>query len=197
MNCLKVVYPQVPALVHYPHPVLRLVAQPVTVFDDDLRRFCQGMFACMASSRGVGLAAPQVGVSKRIFVTDRLTRSKDQVPVDRQVWINPRLENTGGSSVYKEGCLSFPGIFADVTRYNGLDIVAQDEWGVERRVAGLDVGLGDFLGVVVQHELDHLNGRVFVDHLTPQQFELVRARLGEMEADYKQATGEEGTVIRR
>jgi peptide deformylase len=109
------------------------------------------------------------------------------------VWINPRLENTSGSSVYKEGCLSFPGIFADVTRHNGLDIIAQDEWGVERRVAGLDVGLGDFLGVVVQHELDHLNGRVFVDHLNPEQFELVRERLSQMEAQYRQAHGSQGS----
>lgn len=194
------IYPTAPALVEYPHPVLRQKAAPVTVFDDALRLFCARMFAVMDLNSGVGLAAPQVAVAKRIFVTDHLRKDKD-LPIeeqasDRRVWINPRLERSDGTTTYEEGCLSFPGIYAKVHRLNRFDIVAQDEWGSERRLS-LDVDAGDFLGIVVQHELDHLDGVVFVDHLTPTQLTLIRRRLQELEKDYKKATGKAGTVLRR
>ena len=188
-------YPTSPALVEYPHPALRRVAEPVTVFDDDLRLFCLRMFDVMELEKGVGLAAPQVAVSKRIFVTDHL-RKKEEGPGDRRVWINPRIENTAGITDYEEGCLSFPGIYAKVERHNRFDIVAQDEYGVERRLT-LDVDAGDFLGIVVQHELDHLNGTVFVDHLTPTQLTLCRRKLSELEKAFKKATGTAGSVLRR
>jgi peptide deformylase len=187
-------YPSLPVLVHYPDPVLRRVAEPVTVFDDGLRQFCSRMFACMEVNRGIGLAAPQVSVSRRIFVTDHARRN-DQGS-DRRVWINPRLENCSGESVYEEGCLSFPGIYARVTRHNRFDVVYQDEWGSERRLT-LDIGNGDFLGIVVQHEFDHLDGKVFVDHLSPLQIDLIRKRLTDMEREYKRANGKAGMVIRR
>jgi len=167
----------------------------VTVFDEALREFCDRMFTVMEAEAGVGLAAPQVGVSKRIFITDHKKR-KGAEESERRVWINPRLENQHGTSVYEEGCLSFPGIYAKVTRLNTFDIVYQDEYGVERRQS-LDVSAGDFLGIVVQHELDHLEGRVFIDHLTPLQLDLVRKKLQDLEKTYKKATGSAGAVIRR
>ena len=188
-------YPPAPALVEYPHPALRRVAEPITVFNDDLRQFCARMFVVMEQEKGVGLAAPQVGVSRRLFITDHL-RKKDTEERDPRVWINPRIEATQGSQVYEEGCLSFPGIYAKVTRPNSFDIIAQDEWGVERRMS-LDVAAGDFLGIVVQHELDHLEGRVFVDHLTAVQLTLIRRKLTELEKAYKKATGQVGAVLRR
>lgn len=187
-------YPAQPALVHYPHPVLRERADHIVVFDDGLRRFCTAMFAVMEEHRGVGLAAPQVAVSKRIFITDHARR--DEEPSDRRVWINPRIENASGSTVYEEGCLSFPTIYAKVNRHNRFDIVAQNEWGVEQRHS-LDVEAGDFLGIVVQHELDHLDGKVFVDHLTAPQLMLARKRLKELEQAFKKATGKPGAVLRR
>jgi peptide deformylase len=188
-------YPAQPALVEYPHPALRRPTEPVTVFDQALRDFCAKMFLVMEAEAGVGLAAPQVGVSRRIFITDHLKRrsSEESAPI---IWINPRIERTEGTETYEEGCLSFPGIYAKVTRPNRFDVVYQDEYGVERR-RSLDVQGGDFLGIVVQHELDHLEGRLFVDHLTPLQFELVRKKLGELEKAYRKATGQPGTVIRR
>jgi peptide deformylase len=186
-------YPALPTLVHYPHPVLRKRASEVTVFDDDLRRFCQGMFACMELSKGVGLAAPQVGVAKRIFVTDHARRDDG---CDRRVWINPRIEKPSGRTTYEEGCLSFPGIYARVERHNRLDIVFHNEWGAEQRLS-LDVEAGDFLGIVVQHELDHLDGKVFVDLLSEAQLTLVRKRLKELEQAYRKATGKAGSVLRR
>jgi peptide deformylase len=112
------------------------------------------------------------------------------------VWINPRIERAQGTTVYEEGCLSFPGIYAKVNRHDRFDFVAQDEWGVERRQS-LDVSAGDFLGIVVQHELDHLDGIVFVDHLTPAQLTLVRGRLRDLEKDYRKATGKTGSPLRR
>lgn len=187
-------YPTLPTLIHYPHPVLRRVAEPVTVFDDGLRLFCAHMFACMELNRGIGLAAPQVAVSKRIFVTDHARRNDEGS--DRRIWINPRIENASGETVYEEGCLSFQGIYAKVTRANRFDVVFQDEWGSERRLT-LDVGNGDFLGIVVQHEYDHLDGKVFVDHLSPFQVSLIRKRLTDMEKDFKRANGKVGAVIRR
>lgn len=188
-------YPLTPALVHYPAPVLRQIAKPVTVFDGELAAFVERMFAVMYASKGVGLAAPQVGVSERIFITDHAQR-EGEGRHDRRVWINPRVENASGEETYEEGCLSFPGIYAKVTRWNRFDFVWQDVLGFEQRVA-LDVNAGDFLGVVVQHELDHLDGKVFVDHLTPAQLGLVRRKLRELEKEYKAATGKSGAVLRR
>ena len=105
-------YPLKLALAQYPHPVLRKRATEVTVFDDALRAFCARMFDCMVDHKGIGLAAPQVEVSKRIFVTDHLRREEGQS--DRRVWINPRIEGPIGGTSYEEGCLSFPGIYAKV-----------------------------------------------------------------------------------
>lgn len=188
-------YPTTPALVGYPHPALRRQAEAVSVFDDSLRAFCNQMFTVMESEAGVGLAAPQVAVARRIFVTDHKKR-RGAEESDRRVWINPRIENAIGSTVYEEGCLSFPGIYAKVTRHNRFDIVYQDEYGVERRQS-LDVESGDFLGIVVQHELDHLDGKVFVDHLSLLQLGLVRKKLQELEKAYKKSTGSAGAILRR
>ena len=189
-------YPLHPALVEYPHPVLRRKAEPVTVFDDALRAFCAQMFVVMEAHNGVGLAAPQVAVGKRIFITDHVRKKDGSGESDRRVWINPRLEKTDGITSFEEGCLSFPGIYAKVQRHNRFDIVSQDEYGTERRLT-LDVDAGEFLGIVVQHELDHLDGIVFVDHLTPTQLTLCRRRLQDLEKAYKKETGLTGSVLRR
>ena len=188
-------YPTSLAILRYPAPVLRKVAKPVTVFDTGLRDFVARMFDCMYGSKGVGLAAPQVGVSERIFITDHLQRD-DKEKHDRRVFINPRIENASGEETYEEGCLSFPGIYAKVTRWNRFDLLYQDEHGVEQR-ATFDVTAGDFLGVVTQHEADHLDGKVFVDHLTPAQLILVRRALKELESDWKDEHGRAGAVLRR
>jgi peptide deformylase len=187
-------YPTTLAIVEYPHPVLRKIAQPVTIFDDALRAFCQRMFVCMEEANGVGLAAPQVAVSKRIFITDHARREEGQS--ERRIWINPRIENPSGHNMYEEGCLSFPGIYAKVERPSRFDFVYQNEWGAEQRLT-LDASAGDFLAIVVQHELDHLDGKVFVDHLTDAQLGLVRKRLKDMEKQFKKETGTTGSVLRR
>lgn len=187
-------YPPVLSVVQYPHPVLRKRAEDVTVFDDALRDFCNRMFLCMEQAKGIGLAAPQVAVSKRIFITDHARREEGQS--DRRVWINPRIVNAEGTSAYEEGCLSFPGMYARVERSDRFTVIYQDVYGADHSLS-LDVGAGDFLGVVVQHELDHLDGKVFVDHLTDAQLTLIRKRLREMEKEYKKATGKPGAILRR
>jgi peptide deformylase len=188
-------YPEHPTLVRYPAPVLRRPSAVVTEFDAALLRFCDRMFAVMAEEKGVGLAAPQVGVSKRIFVTDHGRRKDGQEPQPR-IWINPVIESPSGTTVYEEGCLSFPGIYAKVKRHDQFTIRWQDEHG-NPHAEHMDVGAGQFLGIVVQHELDHLDGVVFVDHLTPVQLGLQRRRLRELEADYRAETGKTGSPIRR
>lgn len=188
-------YPTTLALVYYPAPVLRIRAAPVTVFDQALRDFCTGMFRVMELEKGVGLAAPQVGVSKRIFITDH-ARKKDGEEPDPRVWINPVIESPEGTTTYEEGCLSFPGIYAKVQRHNRFTIRWQDVHGAEQRMA-LDVTAGDFLGIVVQHELDHLDGVVFVDHLSALQLGLCRRRLRDLEDSYRKQTGKAGTPLRR
>jgi peptide deformylase len=187
-------YPVRLALVHYPHPVLRRRAQAVADFGPELTAFAERLVATMDDSRGIGLAAPQVGVSARIFVTDHGKRQED-ARSDRRIWVNPRISDADGVSVHEEGCLSFPGIFAKVDRHARFTLHWQDLAG-EHLHHRFDAE-ADFLGVVVQHELDHLDGRVFVDHLSEAQLLLARKRLHELEDEYKAATGKHGAVLRR
>jgi peptide deformylase len=131
------------------HPILHQVAEPVTVFDDNLLRFIDRMFDRMAEWGGIGLAAPQVGVSRRIVVT----RHKDQP----RSWINPwayilRGERLGAG---EERCLSFPGQRAMVHRYVRVTVHYQTHLGRQTRRY---CAKGDFLGIVLQHEIDHLDG---------------------------------------
>lgn len=188
-------YPNDLQVLSYPAPVLRRKAAPVTVFDAELTDFVERLFACMDEANGVGLAAPQVGVSERIFVTDHGKREED-APTNRIVFINPRMENPEGEETYEEGCLSFPGMYARVTRPNRFDFVWQDVAGAEHR-QHFDIEAGDFLGVVVQHEVDHLEGKVFLDYLSPVQLSGLRRKLRELEKEYKADHGTAGSVLRR
>lgn len=178
----------------YPDPVLKKPCKPVTTYDDELRRFCQRMVDYMYNCKGVGLAAPQVGVLYQIFVTDHLAGSEDQQ--EPRIWINPRIEHAGGSSTYEEGCLSIPDVYAKVERHNNFDLVYTTVDGEEKRQT-LDVTGGDFLGTIVQHELDHLLGKQFIDYLSPMQLNLVRRRLKDLEKQYKKRTGKTGAALRR
>ena len=187
-------YPSELKLITYPHPVLRKEAETVTEFDDDLAAFCKRMLAAMHEYSGVGLAAPQVGVSKQIFVSDHSGLLGDG-PSLEQVWVNPRMESARGSTLYEEGCLSFPGIYAKIERQDSFTAVWQDLEGNEYRQE-LNA-TENVLGIVFQHELDHLHSKLFVDYLNPTQLTMVRRRLKEMEKAYKKATGKVGSILRR
>jgi peptide deformylase len=178
-------------LVQYPDPVLRQPCTEVTTFDQELQAFVERMWLAMDEWKGVGLAAPQVGVSKRIFVTNH--RAIEDAGPDRRVWINPALELAGPRNDYEEGCLSIPGVYGKVERPSQVRIRWQDLEGTEHSTI-LD---NDFLAVVVQHEFDHIQGILFLDHLPPTHLAMVRRRLKELEKAYKKETGKAGAVLRR
>ena len=113
-------------IIEYPDPRLRTVAEPVTVFDEELATFVQDMYQTMYESDGVGLAATQVNVHKRVLVADMSAERNERLCL-----INPEILEKDGSQVYQEGCLSFPGIYADVTRALKVKVRAQDVTGAE------------------------------------------------------------------
>jgi peptide deformylase len=162
-------------IIEFPDPRLRTRAEPVTLFDAELKQFVADMFETMYDANGVGLAATQVNVHQRVLVAD-MSDGRDQ-PL---ALINPEILEKDGSQVYQEGCLSFPGIYADVTRALKIKVRASDADGKE-----IVVEADGPLAVCIQHEMDHLAGKVFVDHLSPLKRTMLLKRL---EKQRKQAT---------
>ena len=161
-------------ILEFPDPRLRTQAAPVTAFDAELKRFVEDMFETMYAANGVGLAATQVNVHKRVLVADMSEDRKQPLAL-----VNARIVAREGEQVYQEGCLSFPGIYADVTRALKVTVQAQDVDGKEFTVEAEGP-----LAVCIQHELDHLAGKVFVDYLSPLTRNLLLKR---MEKQRKQA----------
>jgi peptide deformylase len=145
-------------ILHYPDKRLRIPAQPVTDFGPDLQKLVDDMAETMYAAPGVGLAAPQIGVSLRLFVIDVAT-GEDQ-PSDFRVFCNPQIVEKHGEIVWEEGCLSFPGIHEDIDRAERVKVRAQDRTG-----ASFELEAEGLLAVAVQHESDHLEGKLMVDHL--------------------------------
>ncbi|MGA9998121.1 MAG: peptide deformylase [Pyrinomonadaceae bacterium] len=162
---------------HYPDPVLLMPGRPVAEFDDELKNLVNDMFETMYEAHGVGLAAPQVGVSKRLFVMDC---SGGQDPAQRIAIINPEVLRVEGNQNGEEGCLSFPGIFFNVERSLRAVVRAQDVDGKEFEVDGMELTARCML-----HETDHCDGIVFIDHTTPLKRELVKRKIRKL-----QKTGE-------
>ena len=157
-------------ILEFPDPRLRTKAVPVDparLADPALQRLFDDMFETMYEAPGIGLAASQVDVHQRFMVID-VSEEKDQP----MVFVNPEIVSREGEQVYQEGCLSVPGIYADVTRANEIDVRFLDREGEPRelRVDGL-------LAVCIQHEMDHLDGKLFVDYLSPLKREMVRKKL--------------------
>ena len=156
-------------IVKYGEPVLETPGEHVTEFDDRLRRLVSDMFETMYAARGVGLAAPQVGVSKRLFVMDC---SGGRDPEARVALVNPVVLRVEGDQTGDEGCLSFPGIFFPVKRSLRAVVRAQNLAGEEFEFDGLDLEARCML-----HETDHCDGIVFIDRTTPLKRELVRRKI--------------------
>jgi len=150
-----------------PDPRLRTKAQPVTVFDAELKRLVADMFETMYEAPGIGLAATQVNVHKQLLVLD-VSEDKNEP----HVFINPRVVAKDGIQTYQEGCLSVPGIFADVERANRITVEAQDVDGKT-----FTVEADGLFAVCIQHEMDHLAGRLFIDYLSPLKREMVLKKL--------------------
>ena len=164
-------------ILEYPDPRLRTVAKPVAAVDEPIRRLADDMLETMYAARGVGLAATQVNVHLRLLVAD--VSEEKNAPL---VFINPELVEKHEVEVSQEGCLSVPGIYEDVTRAQRVRVRALDRDGkpFERDVDGL-------LAVCVQHEMDHLEGKLFVDYLSEMKRTRIRKKL-EKERRHKSAT---------
>ena len=146
-------------IIRYPEPILRRTAAPVERIDAETRALIDNMLATMYAAPGVGLAAPQVGVSRRIFVMD--AAKNDQEP-DPRVLINPEVLELGEASrVYEEGCLSIPDMFAEVERPSTVYLRYLDRNGHIK-----EEWLQGHLATIAQHEIDHLNGILFIDHIS-------------------------------
>jgi peptide deformylase len=156
-------------IVTYPNPVLETPGEPVTVFDEKLKKLVADMFETMDAASGVGLAAPQVGVSRRLFVMDC---SGGQDPAQRVALINPVILNVEGDQTGDEGCLSFPGVFFPVKRSLRAVVRAQDVNGETFELDGMDLTARCML-----HETDHCDGIVFIDHTTVLKREMVKRKM--------------------
>src|SRR5918997_1375563 len=160
-------------IVTYPNPVLETPGEPVTEFGEDLRRLVEDMFETMYAARGVGLAAPQVGVSKRLFVMDC---SGGNDPAQRIVMINPEVLRVEGEQNGEEGCLSFPGIFFPVKREFRAVVRAHDVNGDLFEVDGMELTARCML-----HETDHCDGIVFIDKTTPLKREMAKRKIRKLQ----------------
>lgn len=154
-------------ILRFPDPRLKKLAAPVTKIDNSIRRLAADMAETMYEAPGIGLAATQVDVHKRVVVVD-ISEEKN----DLRVFINPELLNCEGSALGEEGCLSVPGVYDKVERAERVSVRYLDLDG-KSHVLDAD-GL---LAVCIQHEIDHLNGKVFVDHLSQLKQTRIRSKL--------------------
>ena len=145
-------------IVKYGDPVLRKKAKEITEITDEIKQLAQDMLDTMYSAHGVGLAAPQIGISLRLCVVDVMPEGKNV----QYILINPEVVEGSDIVELEEGCLSFPKIYEQVKRYNKVTVKYTDINGKEKQVTA-----EGFLAKAFQHEIDHLNGKVFIDLLSP------------------------------
>ena len=162
-------------IVKYPEPVLQKPGEPVTEFDDELRKFVADMFETMYASQGIGLAAQQVGVTKRITVID-LSMGKD--PAQKLVLVNPEVILREGKQYEEEGCLSFPEIREKISRAAKVRIRAQDANGKWFEMDGEEL-----LSRAFQHEIDHLDGVLFIFRMSALKRDLTLRKIRKLQRE--------------
>lgn len=155
---------------------LRTKAKPVKAFDDELSRLVEDMTETMYSAQGIGLAATQVNIHKRLLVLD-VSEAQDSP----RVYINPEILEAQGSETCEEGCLSVPGIYAEVSRAEKIHISAQNPDG-----STFEEVLDGIHAVCLQHEIDHLNGKLFIDYLSPLKRRMVTKKLEKQKKNAEQ-----------
>lgn len=172
-------------IVTYPHPVLQYESRPVTQIDDALRSNVRQMFDLMYEARGIGLAANQVAIPYRFFVLN-LTADPEQKE-EEHVFINPEIIKRHSSIEDEEGCLSFPGIYFKVRRAKRIKVRAFDINGNP-----VEIDAEDLVGRAIQHETDHLAGKLYIDLLGPLARNALNPKLRELETQFReaQASGE-------
>lgn len=159
-------------VVKYPEKVLERPSEPVAVFDGDLSKLVEDMFETMYAAHGVGLAAPQIGIPSRLVVIDV---SFGEDPNQKLVLCNPEVIGTAGKTSMEEGCLSLPGFRAPLSRPKVVTVRAQDIHGEWFEKTGEEL-----LARAFCHETDHLNGRLFITHLSVLRRDLIKRRIKKM-----------------
>jgi len=154
-------------ILYLPDERLRKVAKPVERFDDNLQVLINDMFDTMYNARGVGLAAPQIGISLRLSVIDIIGDKTDQLVI-----INPEIISSVGEKEFEEGCLSVPGAYDKVIRAEKVTVNALDRLGQPIEIQG-----DGLLAECLQHEIDHMNGKLFIDLLSPLKRVMARRKL--------------------
>ncbi len=154
-------------ILHYPDPRLRRVAKPVERVDEPVRKLVEDMAETMYKAPGIGLAAVQVNVAKRVVVID-ISETRDEL----RVFINPEIIARDGLQVLEEGCLSVPGIYDEVERAAHVRVRALDRDG-----KAFEMGADGLLATCIQHEIDHLDGKVFVDYLSRMKQARIQKKL--------------------
>ena len=167
-------------IVTYPHPALRYESRAVTRIDDDLRATIREMFGLMYEANGIGLAANQVGIPLRFFILN-LTADPNQ-PDQEMVFINPEIIKRHSSTEFEEGCLSLPGLYAKVRRARKIRVRAYD---LDSNPIELEAD--ELLGRAIQHETDHLDGRLFVDLIGPLTKPTAVAKVREIETNFRRS----------
>jgi peptide deformylase len=162
----------------WPDPILKQTAKPVAKVDDSVRALVKDMFETMYAADGVGLAAPQIGVLQRVIVLDTTSRQPELKPV---AMINPEIVAMEGETSFTEACLSLPGEAEDVDRAAVVTVKFLDLDGQEQTLK-----CDGLLAIAVQHEADHLNGTVFVDHVSTLKREIIRKRMKRLKSERDQ-----------
>ncbi len=175
----------------YPDPVLKQKAKKITIIDGSVRKLAQDMLDTMYDSDGVGLAAPQVGVSKRLMVIDVSSEDEPAKPI---VFINPEILEKDGDMVGQEGCLSFPDVFFEVNRFSRVVVRFQNLQGQTLKLTAEN----NLLCRAIQHEIDHLDGKLFIERPVNQlKCDLEMTKAGFLEGDADALTKElEGATIK-
>ena len=160
-------------IVKYGNPILDKPSAPVTVFDEELQKLIEDMFESMYAAHGVGLAAPQIGIGKRIAVIDC---SFKEDPNAKMVIINPEIVKKEGRQTHSEGCLSLPDFRENVTRAMKCTVRAQDAVGKWFEAEGEEL-----LARAMQHETDHLNGKLFISHVSALKRDLIKRKVKKLQ----------------
>ncbi|GAX62724.1 N-formylmethionyl-tRNA deformylase [Candidatus Scalindua japonica] len=162
-------------VVTYPNPVLKTKAKPIKEINNEIRQIAEEMLEAMYDARGIGLAAPQVGLSIRLMVLD-VTGEK----TGERVFINPYISEEKGETLEEEGCLSFPDVMGKIIRSQYIKVIAYNLKGEK-----LEIEAEGLLGRAWQHEIDHLNGCLFIEKMTPASTIANQPRLKELELSYQ------------
>ena len=167
-----------PILIH-PDPRLKRVCDPVREIDDQVRELARDMFETMYQAPGIGLAAPQIGVSTRLIVMDCAKREDEDAAPEPIAMINPEIAwSSDEVREHEEGCLSIPEIYASVTRPDAVTVRWTDLLGQPREAT-----MQDIWAICVQHEIDHLNGKLFIDYLGPMRRQMITSRMKKLKRE--------------